>query len=167
MNKILTTSIFKPLNIPHVIKRFMLSSAIKRVPVQYSPIINQNYSTRIAFQLKNKAAKDLANDGTGKHIHVGKQSCTLTDCETKVCAQLCAENKIIAVEGHNTHKPPVGRIARFISDQDVNGQQKTQYFVPTNKKSEFTEEKKQEYGKDIKVNIKTQAYVKQHNDKYE
>lgn len=80
---------------------------------------------------------------------------------------LCDQPNEIQIEGHNTHKPPIGRITRFIDEKDSNGDPNAQYFVPTNKKVEITEQEKENYGKDFKVDPKTQTFVNQHLDKYE
>src|SRR5579875_2088091 len=139
------------------------SAPLKLIPKgQYCP-----YSSKVTFKLKNDAAKDYANDGTGKHTHVGTQQCILADRDTKKCPTVCSQPTILEVDGHNTHKPPVGRVTRFISPEDVNGSQQPQYFVPTNKKSEMTEQQKQAYGKDFKLDQNAQSYIEKYKDKYE
>lgn len=40
-------------------------------------------ATLVAYKVKGNAAKDLANDGTGKHAHVCKETCVQPDCEEK------------------------------------------------------------------------------------
>lgn len=58
-------------------------------------------------------------------------------------------------------------MARFISEDDANGNPKPQYFVPTNKKNEMTETQRQHYGKEIKPDTSGQIFVDKHKDKYE
>lgn len=111
-----------------------------------------------------KVPKVLANDGTSKHTHVVEQTCILEDCDTKKCLNLCSSKNTFRILGHNTHKPPVGRLTRFISEQDADGNLKTQYFVPSNKKIEITEH---QHGFQIKTNLKTKSYIDKHSDKYE
>jgi len=154
-------------------KRFMFKQALKRIndiPTgkSYFKPIAQQYSTRTTCQFKGKAAKDLANDHTGKHTHVIEEKCIVTDCENQKCPSLCDNANGFAVKGHNTHKPPVGRMTRFVSEKDANGVNKPQYFVPSNTKKEVTEQdRQQKYSKDIKPDPKQQAFVTQHDDKYE
>lgn len=130
---------------------------------QVVKIMGQTYSTRVACTVDKK----LANDGTGKHTHVAKQTCILANCENKECPALCTSPNKFKIQGHNTHKPPVGRITRFVAETDANGDQKTQYFVKTNKKIEITEQEKQQYGNKIKPDAKQQAFIDQHSDKYD
>lgn len=146
-----------------VIKRTIMSRLhMAKQSVKF--IAHQSYSTRVAC----KVDKKLANDGTGNHTHVAKQSCILTNCENKDCPSLCSTPDKFRVTGHNTHKPPVGRMARFVAETDANGSQKAQYFVPTNKKIEITEqEKQQQYGNKIKPDAKQQIFIDQHSDKYD
>ena len=133
----------------------------------YNPNSFREYSTKVVFRLKNKAAKDHANDGSGKHPHVVTQTCTLQDCETKKCPKPCGQPDKIIIDGHNTHKPPVGRMARFISEEDTKGDPKSQYFVPSNSKNEMTEQERQQYGKDIKDDPSGKTFVDKYKDKYE
>lgn len=123
--------------------------------------------TRSAVRLKNQAAKDVANDDTGKHTHVTQNYCVLKGCENKSCPSLCDQPDGCDVKGHNTHKPPIGRITRFVADHDANGNSKTQYFVKTNKKTTITEKEKQKYGKDIKDDPNQTTFVQNHHDKYD
>lgn len=127
---------------------------------------SRNYATKVAFRL-GKQAIHKSNDDTGKHPHVGTQECVIQDCASKKCPALCDQPTKINVDGHNTHKPPIERMARFVSEKDANGDSNTQYFVSTNKKVEMTEQEKQKYGKDYKPDLKTQIFVNQHPDKYD
>lgn len=78
-----------------------------------------NMATLVAYKVKGNAAKDLANDGTGKHAHVCKETCVQSDCEEKKCNSLCDVFKDTTSLGHNTHKPPIGIL-------------NSQYFVRSN-----------------------------------
>ena len=99
---------------------------------------------------------------------MAKQTCILTNCENKVCPALCTTPDRFRVMGYNTHKPPIRRMGHFVAETDANGSQKMQYFVPMNKKTEITEqEKQQQYGNKIKSDAKQQAFVDQHSDKYD
>lgn len=133
--------------------------------------VNQNimrlYSTRTAINLSKKVANDLANDGTGKHAHILENKCILKGCEHKKCINLCDDYSKSKVLGHNTHKPPIGRFARFIDDHDANGDPQKQYFVKTNKTIEITKQEKQKYCKEIKENNKQTSFVKNHDEKYD
>ena len=100
------------------------------------------------------------------HTHIGAQKCILNDCDIKDCSTLCDLPNGLGIDGHNTHKPPIGRFARFISEEDTNGNKKAQYFVPVNKKSEITEQEKQQYNKDLKTDVKTENYFQKYKDKY-
>ena len=91
-----------------------------------------NMATLVAYKVKGNAAKDLANDGTGKHAHVCKETCVQSDCEEKKCNSLCDVFKDTTSLGHNTHKPPIGRFAKFIAKYDANGILNSQYFVRSN-----------------------------------
>lgn len=110
------------------------------------PVVNQytgnNMSTRVAIKVKGKAAQELANDNKGKHTHVAEESCIKTNCETKTCASLCDTSKDFSIRGHNTHKPPIGRFCRFVSETDANGEAKPQYFVSTSAKKKNISRKK-------------------------
>lgn len=131
------------------------------------PLIHSSYSTKIAFKLKAKAAKDYANDSTGKHPHVGTQKCTIADCNAKKCTNVCGNPTEITIDGHNTHKPPIGRMTRYIADEDANGYPNTQYFVKTNKEKVITEKEKIQYGKDFKDDPVTKTFVDKYANKYE
>ena len=130
------------------------------------PTTTRSY-TRTAVRLKKQAAKDLANDHTGKHPHVTENYCILKGCENQKCPSLCDQPNGSDIKGHNTHKPPVGRIARFVDSQDANGNAESQYFVKTNKKVTVSETEKQQYGKEIKDDPKQTTYVQNHDDKYD
>lgn len=148
-------------------KRSMHRTPFKQVCYKITDYNSRNYATIVAIKLKNKAAKNLANDANGKHSHVGTQTCTLQDCQTKECPTLCSQPDKLCIDGHNTHKPPIGRFARFIYEKDANGNNIPQYYVKMNKKTECTEEEKQtKYANDIKKDEKTESFVKQHSDKY-
>lgn len=92
-----------------------------------------NMATLIAYKFKGNAAKDLANDGSGKHTHICKETCVQQDCEEKKCTSLCDTLADRNNLGHNTHKPIAGRFSRFISGTDANGNPQNQYFTKTNK----------------------------------
>ena len=154
------TKVSKSLLFFHVSKRFMWKHITHYFP-------NRAYATKVAFQLKKKAAEDLANDGTGKHPHVGTQQCVIADCASKKCLKPCDQPTYLLVDGHNTHKPPIGRLTRFISEEDATGDPHAQYFVKSNEKKEITKQEKQKYGKDIKPDPKAQTFIDKHRDKYD
>lgn len=146
---------------------FTLSNIARPIPnIVISSSIRAQY-TQSAFQLKKKAAKDHANDGTGSHSHQANQYCIRPNCDKQVCPQLCDQPKELDFKGHNTHKPPVGRFARFISDNDANGNPTKRYFVKTNKSNKMTEQEKQNYGKEVKHDPKMENFIKNHSDKYD
>lgn len=145
----------------------MITSHLRLIKPKIFNDITRDYSSKITFKLSKNAAANHANDGKGNHIHVGTQKCTLVDCATKKCPQVCGQPTDLDIDGHHTHKPPVGRMARFVSVKDVNGDAKSQYFVPTNKKNTMTEQQKQTYGSDFKPDAKSQQYVTQHEENYD
>lgn len=124
---------------------------------------NHQPHTIIACKIPMK----LANDGTGNHTHVAQQICILDNCENQICEKLCATPKLFRIKGHNTHKPVIGRLTRFIAAEDANGDPKKQYYVPCNQKKELTEAEKQAYGNKIKHVPKQQAFIDAHQDKYD
>ena len=142
---------------------------ITRLPTHPISCTNstRSYATKRAVRLNKDAAKDYANDGSGKHPHIGSEKCTVEDCESKECPTLCGDPTKFNIKGHNTHKPPIGRFCRFVSEEDAKGEFRAQYYVKTNKKTEMTQEEKQQYGKNIKADPATQAYVEKYKDKYE
>ena len=148
-----------------------ISNINKTIPSsnQHPPIseINYQYSTKVTCRFKGKAIKDLANDDTGKHIHVAEQTCIQNDCSSKKCLSLCEDPGKFRILGHNTHKPPIGCITRFIAKQDANGFLKDQYFVKTNKKIEIAEKEKQQYSNEILPDSTQQVYLYNHIEKYE
>ena len=156
-------------NLMKIQKRYMhRSGPIIRVGCQSSyPRMTRMYATKSVVNLKNKAAQDLANDGTGKHPHVMQNYCVLKGCENKKCMTLCDNGNKSWIMGHHTHVPPGNRNAKFIADHDANGDLQKQYFVLTNKKTEISEQEKQNYGKDLKDNKKQTTYVQNHDDKYD
>jgi hypothetical protein len=166
---IINPKILAKVDLIKIQKRYMhRSGPIIRVGCQSSyPRMTRMYATKTAVNFKNQAAQDLANDGTGKHPHVMQNYCVLKGCENKKCMTLCDNGVKSRITGHNTHVPPGGRFARFIAEHDANGDPKKQYFVPTNKKTEISEQEKQSYGKDIKDNKKQTSYVQNHDDKYD
>lgn len=156
-------------------KRSMMSSAT-RSPLRLQPFlshhsifaqVSRNYATKTSYIFKGKAAKDLANDQSGKHPQAVDEFCEKEDCKKTDCPVLCDKPAGFRVKGHNTHKPPIGRMARFIHDPDADGKPKSQYFVLANTKKEITEKEKQNYGKDIKPNPKHKTFMDDHSDKYE
>ena len=95
----------------------------------------KNMATLVAYKFKGNAAKDFANDGSGKHAHICKETCVQQDCAKKKCTYLCDTLVDRNTLGHNTHKPIAGRFSKFISDIDANGNPDPQYFTKTNKES--------------------------------
>ena len=121
---------------------------------------SNNMATLVAYKVKGNAAKDLANDGTGKHAHVCKDTCVQPDCESKNCNSLCDVFKETTSLGHNTHKPPVGRFARFVAGYDANGVWISQYFVRSNFPRTADASKVTQYNvKDLKNDPKQTQYV--------
>lgn len=183
ISEILSSSMFLLSNIPKKInklekrnainihKRFMHRTGPRVGYYLHSNTFNSTsrayYSTKTAANLTKQAVQDLANDGSGKHPHVMENFCILKGCENKKCPSLCDQSAKYRILGHNTHKPPIGRFARFIDDYDANGDLKKQYFVSTNEKKEITEQEKQNYGKNLKPNPKQTNYIQNHEDKYD
>lgn len=138
-------------------------SATKLTNIPYNLAGSHNNTfTRVACRVPLK----LANDGSGKHTHVAEQTCILDNCENKICEKLCADPNTFKIKGHNTHKPVIGRLTRFISAEDANGDPKKQYFVPCNERKQLTEAEKQAYGNKIKNDPKQQEFIETHQDKY-
>lgn len=117
------------------------------------PYPNNSMSYMRAIRIKGKAVKALANDNTGNHPHV----------VTEVCDTL----KYVTVNGHNTHKPMIGRFTRFISSIDSNNKENAQYFVKTNDEKKATNQEINNHGKDIKNDSKSTSFVNNNRDKYE
>lgn len=165
----------KRLYMNNQLKRTMMSGAGKVYSQNLKNIVQNTYNycthtrsyTIKAVKFKKKAAEELANDDNGKHTHIIQNFCILKGCENKKCSQLCDQFNRFDVKGHNTHRPPVGRIVRFVDSQDADGNTKSQYFVRTNKNVTVTETEKQNYGKDIKEDAKQTTYIQNHNDKYD
>ena len=168
-----TSSVVKTCNLMIVqqSKRFMFNSRLLPIINQTSshvtPIVSRGYACQRTFRLYKKAAKDYASDGTGKHTHIGTQKCIIDDCEKIKCLNLCDSEKATVIAGHHTHKPPQNREYRHISDKDVNGDPKPQFFVLAQEKKEITKQEELKYGKEIKDDLKAQKYVNEHRDKYE
>ena len=168
-----TLSIVKTCNLTRFSfsKRFMFNSRVKpiinHVSSHVTPIVSRGYACQRTFRLYKKAAKDYASDGTGKHTHIGTQKCIIDDCEKIKCLNLCDSEKATVIAGHHTHKPPQNREYRHISDKDVNGDPKPQFFVLAQEKKEITKQEELKYGKEIKDDFKAQKYVNEHRDKYE
>ena len=127
----------------------------------------RSMSTYRAVKLKKDAAKDHANDGTGKHTHVVEQHCVQTDCDKKKCPTLCDQALKDEIKGHQTHKLPIGRFGKYIASEDANGDSKTQYFVSTNKPHTITAQEKQTYGTQIKTDTLQQKFIEKYADKYD
>lgn len=119
----------------------------------------QNMSTLISYKFKKKAAQDLANDGTGKHPHICKETCVQPDCSTKKCTSLCDIGDKLDVKAHDTHKPPIGRMCKFISSHDAHGNPDAQYNVKAVPKKSITATQKQAYGSEIKIDPTHTAHV--------
>ena len=156
-----------------VIKRHMFRNAANHSThllqtKRFIGFSNNPYSTTKACKFKGKAAKDLSNDGGKKnHTHVVEEKCAKDGCSLESCPKLCGIPKGFRVIGHNTHKPPIGRLARFIDEKDANGADKPQYFVPTNTKKEVSQEEREKYpANEIKEDPKQQSYVDDHLDKF-
>lgn len=96
----------------------------------YNPAQQREMTYIHSIRLKSKdAIKSYANDGTGKHPHVLKQTCVNENCENKQCANPCAEPINQEVYAHLTHAPKVGRYTRYVSNTDANGELKAQYYI--------------------------------------
>lgn len=141
--------------------------AVRLATPRLSKELSRGYATDAAFKLKGQAAKDHANDGGKGHTHTGTQKCILPDCDSKKCPGLCDQAAGLQIDGHNTHKPPIGRFCRFVASEDVNGDPRPQYYVPSNTKNEMTEQEKQNYGKQIKPDSAAEAFMQKYKDKYE
>lgn len=137
----------------------------KLLPHIFKPTTNM--STLAAKKYTKAAAKDLANDGKGNHTHVEKEICVKVDCENTQCQTLCDTLKETAPKGHNTHKPPIGRFCRFISETDANGNPQAQYFVPTNEKRKIPSSQVNSYGPQIKPKTKQQPYIDKYTNTYD
>ena len=87
------------------------------------PRLSMNYATKTSVSFNH----EYSNDGANKsHGHVCKETCVLKDCDNKKCLLLCDQRKETEILGHNTHKPPIGRMAKIISDYDAQGKKKSQ-----------------------------------------
>ena len=137
--------------------------AIKVNPVPYA----RNMSVLRASKLKKDAAKDHANDGTGKHTHVVEERCIQTDCNKKKCPVLCDQPSDDKVKGHNTHKIPIGRFGKYIAEEDASGNSKPQYFVSTNKPHIISPQEKEAYGNQIKSDPIQQKFIEKYASKYD
>lgn len=125
---------------------------------------NQPYSTKTGV----KFSKKYSNDNMNKtHVHVCKEKCVLQDCETKECPTLCDTRTETEILGHNTHKPPIGRMARRIFETDAKGDNKSQWFVKSNRPNKISEQERQQSTKDIKPDAKQNDFIQTHTDKYE
>ena len=119
-----------------------------------------NMATLVACKLHKQAAKDLANDGTGKHTHVYQDVCVQSDCEEKKCSSACDTLLKRRFLGHNTHKPLIGRFSKFIGDVDANGNPDSQYFTRENEDKTINAATVNQYKpNEIKTNAGTTAYV--------
>lgn len=105
-----------------------------------NPLLNkipqEPMSTLRAVTLKKKAIPVLANDNFDNHSHIVKETCTTENCNVLKCNTNCNPIKKAEVLGHYTHKPPVGRMCKHISEVDAAGNVKSQYFVKTNEKKD-------------------------------
>ena len=153
-------------------KRTMFRITMSHVPTRgISPVttITTRAYTRgpVKFQPKSQAAKDQANDSTGTHTHVADKHCTMKDCGNIKCKTLCGPEEKIKVLGHHTHKPPIGRFMRLISEEDATGASRNQYFVKTNKETVISQKEKQTYGNQMKDDIKQEPFITKNIDKYD
>jgi len=64
------------------------------------------------------------------------------------------------MQGHNSHKPPIGKACKFISSHDANGNPDAQYYIraPSPAKT-ITAAQKQAYGSEIKPDPKHSTFV--------
>lgn len=154
---------------PKVIVRPMQTArqTITRLSYHNSIKPMRAYSTRVGLKLKGDVAKNLSNDNQKGHTHAAEETCSFKNCRLSNCPGLCGPRDKTYILGHDTHKPPVGRFARYVSDTDTNGDPKDQYHVKTNTKVEVDEKQRQAYGKKIKEDPKKTAYIRQNRDKYD
>lgn len=81
---------------------------------------------------------------------------------------LCASRKETEILGHNTHRPPIGRMAKRISDIDAQGNKSDQWYIRNNNRKKISEAERQQMNpKDIKPNLKQQSYTDKNFEKYE
>ena len=121
---------------------------------------SNNMATLVACKLKKQAAKDLANDGTGKHTHIYKDVCVQNDCEEKKCSSPCDTLLKRRFLGHNTHKPLIGRFSKFIGAVDANGNPDSQYFTRENEDKTINAATVSQYNSnEIKNNNGTTSYI--------
>lgn len=110
----------------------------------------------------SQAAKDLAADGNGKHVHLFEETCIKSDCEKKTCPTLCDNLDTIQTKGHFTHGPKAGKFSKQLSDLDANGAKKGQYYTKNcDKHKKVSGQKPVSYktNKEIKLDAKMQQYL--------
>ena len=96
-------------------------------------VLTPNINTRSMSYMHTKtlkgAAKVYANDSTGKHPHLLETSCEKPECSSQVCTTPCDKQVESQVKGHFTHKPPIGRNCKFLSEKDCHQVEDAQYFI--------------------------------------
>lgn len=89
----------------------------------------------------------------------------------KKCTSLCDVLKDVTPLGHNTHKPPIGRFARYVSGTDASGNQNSQYFTKSTTQKTINAATVNQYNpNEMKVDTKQTAFVnssKEVRDKYD
>lgn len=133
--------------------------------------LTSSYSTKRAVQFKKKsdAAKDLAtDDGLNMHTHLVKAECDKSLCRTKKCVELCGKVTSLKTVGFLTHKPVAGKYAKYISDNDANGKNETQYYIKNNDKNKKVDVAKIASYKqnDIKDKPKFDKFITNNEDKF-
>lgn len=137
------------------------------IPLQKPPL-QENYSTMTYGKIKKNsiAAQKLNTDDNNSHVKRLKNTCYTEHCEKRKCANLCGPLKKIEADGHFTHKPMTGKFSRFISEEDVNGNNDKQYYTKNSDKSKQIDATDVKPG-DIKEKLDFVTYVKKHGTKFE
>ena len=108
------------------LNRTMLRYVLRNSPTSLA-IQTRDMSCLRGVKFTKKMPQNMINDNNTAHTHVVKEKCVIPDCDIKKCPSLCDDFKEGDIKGHQTHKPPIGRMARYISAEDANGEKKQQY----------------------------------------
>lgn len=124
---------------------------------------SNKYSVEAIYKYKNNA-KIYAPDDNKNHPIRAEITCADTDCKNKQCEYPCDDTELIFhTKGHYTHKPPQNKSSVIVSNTDIDGKNKDQYYVenkdstkdiPSKSAKEMTEE-------DLVPQQKATAFTKQ------
>jgi hypothetical protein len=131
-------------------------------------IFNRGYATEVAFGFHPTRSLNISQqfpilqETIPGHINKLVFTCANPGCNMMTCTGLCSFLSSIRNKGNFTHMPPAGSNYIFISQFDIFGNKKNQYFVYNKKATEFKEDPTASSDTGLTLDAVAQEYAKKH-----